>query len=238
MTFAPLFQGLRACAFMERAFQVDQATFQALATVYPLPDTLSHAVLKRQVEFVAGRACARQALARLTGETQAVIPTQDDRAPQWPAGFVGSITHTTGYAAALVAPSAAYYGLGIDCEHLLSPEQLALQRHICTAQELETLQASQSGWRAEEILTLIFSAKESLYKCFYPRVQTYFGFHAARLLTFDATRGTFAIRLEQDVHAALRAHSCWSGVFSRAASLLMTALVVPRDARPSAMACA
>ena len=82
--FAPLFRDFPACQFVETTFQVDVSTLHTLATLYPLPEPLQNAVLKRQVEFLAGRSCARQAIAGLTGSTQAVIPQQSDRSPGWP----------------------------------------------------------------------------------------------------------------------------------------------------------
>lgn len=226
--FAPVFHDFPACQFVETTFQVDVPTLHTLATRYPLPDQLHKAVLKRQVEFLAGRSCARQALAVLTGCAQALIPQQSDRSPGWPAGVVGAITHTVGYAAALVASCTMYDGVGIDCERLLAPDQLPLQRHICTPNELDNLHAMQQTWSLAELLTLVFSAKESLYKCLYPQVQTYFGFEAARVIALDFTQRTFVIRLEQDVHRSLPAYAQWTGSFARHQHLLMTVIVSPQ----------
>lgn len=223
--FAPVFRDFPACQFVETTFEVDVSTLHTLATRYPLPDQLHKAVLKRQVEFLAGRSCARQALAVLTGCTQVLIPQQSDRSPGWPAGVVGAITHTVGYAAALVAPGTMYDGVGIDCERFLSPDQLPLQRHICTPNELDNLYALHQTWSPADLLTLVFSAKESLYKCLYPQVQTYFGFEAARVIAFDVMQRTFSIRLEHDVHHSLPAHAQWAGVFARHQHLLMTVIV-------------
>src|SRR5688572_21941564 len=57
---------------------------------------------KRRRDFILGRNCARKALAAL-GHGNAVIERRGNGAPLWPDGIVGSITHTSGYAAALVA---------------------------------------------------------------------------------------------------------------------------------------
>jgi 4'-phosphopantetheinyl transferase EntD len=75
---------------------------------------------------------------------------------------------------------------------------------------------------------LVFSAKESLYKCLYPQVQRYFGFEAARVCAVDLARGTFVVRLEKDVHPFRRAQAQWTGAFAREQDLLMTVLVVPK----------
>ena len=222
--FAPMLRHFPACQFVETTFAVDAATLYRLTMQYPLPTSLQQAVLKRQIEFLAGRCCARQAIARLTGETQVVIPQQDDRAPGWPPEIVGAITHTAGYAAALVAPQNVYDGIGLDCERIVSTEQLPLQRHICTPYELDTLHASCTTWSPEALLTLVFSAKESLYKCLYPRVQAYFGFEAARVVAVDVARGTFVVQLEKDVHPAWRTATQWTGIFACHRHLLMTAM--------------
>src|SRR5690606_3948746 len=56
---------------------------------------------KRQSEFLAGRLCAREALACLT-QQRSIPAVGEDGAPQWPAGVVGSITHGAGLALAVV----------------------------------------------------------------------------------------------------------------------------------------
>jgi enterobactin synthetase component D len=230
MTFAPAFRGLPACVFEETTFSIDKLTLRRLEHVYPLPNTLQRAVLKRQVEFLAGRVCAQQAIARLTGRKQAIIPLQSDRSPGWPAGVVGAITHTAGYAAALVAPSTRYHGIGIDCECVLSPDKLSLHEYICIPNELEDLLARYSTWSPEKLLTLIFSAKESLYKCLYPQVHKFFDFSAARVTVLDMEYHTFTIQLEKDVHTNMRAPSRWIGSFIHQHHLLMTMIVSPKGA--------
>ena len=233
MTFAAAFGNFHACMFMERGFQVDSLTLQQLARVYPLPDPLQRAVLKRQVEFLAGRVCAQQALAALTGHPPGSIPSQPDRAPGWPSGVVGSITHTTGYAAALVALETHYQGLGIDCEVVLSTDNLKLQKHLCVAHELEALQAAHNDWTPERLLTLIFSAKESLFKCLYRQVGKFFGFSAARVIALDPVQQTFVMQLEQDLTPHLRLHCQWTGHVKCQDNLLMTVIPYASDPQPS-----
>lgn len=229
MTFAPMFRELHACTFAERSFEVDTSTLHDLALVYPLPEKLNDSVLKRQVEFLAGRVCAKQAIKALIGHTPETIPAQSDRAPGWPPGIVGSITHTARYAAALVASDTHYHGMGIDCEAIISPDNLNLQKHICVANELEALHEAYSDWAPEELLTLVFSAKESLFKCLYRQTRKFFGFSAARVTALDATNATFIIQLEHDLTPHLQTHAQWSGQFQRQDALLMTAILYPRN---------
>jgi enterobactin synthetase component D len=227
MTFSPTFGNLHACMFVERTFQVDARTLQQLERLYPLPDALAKAVLKRQVEFLAGRVCAQQALTGLTGHQPGSIPSQPDRSPAWPSGIVGSLTHTTGYAAALIASETHYQGIGIDCEIVLSPDNLKLQKYLCVTHELEALHEAHSNWHPERLLTLVFSAKESLFKCLYRQVQKFFGFSAARLLSLDQEQGTFVIQLEQDLTPDLSRQTQWRGHFKFQGNLLMTVILYP-----------
>ena len=230
MIFAPTLAALPSCTFAERTFDVEESTLHHLASLYPLPASLQRAVLKRQVEFLAGRVCAQQAVEALTGDKPVAILAQPDRAPAWPAGVVGSITHTASYAAALVAADTHYQGIGIDCEVILSPENLTLQRQICVPHELEALQAVHSDWTPERLLTLVFSAKESLFKCLYRQVQKIFGFTAARLTSLDRAHQTFVMQLEQDLTPHLRTPSQWSGHFQCHNNLLMTVILYPSAA--------
>src|SRR5690606_26895531 len=118
---------------------------------------------KRQCEYLAGRLCARHALHRLTG--QADVPAVgEDRAPHWPAGVVASITHGQGQAAALVASTGQWRGVGIDLERLLSAERSQrLCGEILTPGERERLADVDTALHPW-LISLTFSAKESLFK--------------------------------------------------------------------------
>jgi len=136
---------------------------------------------KRQAEFLAGRLCAREALQRLTG-SGSVPAVGADRAPQWPAGVVGSITHGGGWAAAVVARREDWRGLGLDMEQLLPPARAErLAGEILSPAELRRLPALDAESRAR-LVTLTFSLKESLFKALYPLVLRRFYFQDAELL--------------------------------------------------------
>lgn len=117
---------------------------------------------QRRQEFTAGRSCARLALARLGGPA-ASIPRDIDRAPQWPDGFVGSITHCHGFCAAAVARDQLVRGLGIDAE-VVTPMDAEMARLVWSEGEKEDLPRLAPelvcGWAK-----LLFSIKESLFKC-------------------------------------------------------------------------
>ncbi|MGB5546088.1 MAG: hypothetical protein WBM74_05910, partial [Polyangiales bacterium] len=70
----------------------------------------------RVEQFTAGRVCSRIALGRLGVAATTPIPRGEDRAPIWPAGFIGSISHTDSWCAAAVARSESVRSIGIDLE--------------------------------------------------------------------------------------------------------------------------
>ncbi|MGC1460341.1 MAG: 4'-phosphopantetheinyl transferase superfamily protein [Steroidobacteraceae bacterium] len=151
-------------------------THDTIAAATLLPEeqqSLVRAVPKRISEFAAGRACARAALSQL-GYGTVALPAGADRAPCWPSGATGSITHTHGYCAAVVAATTQIRALGLDAE----PEDSVkphLWRRICCAEELATLQAQETAY-AIAAATLIFSAKEAFYKCQYTLTGEWLGF--------------------------------------------------------------
>ena len=130
----------------------------------PLPEEQAHVSAlspARRREFAAGRAALRAAL----GRDVAILP--DDRgAPVLPAGFVGSLSHKDGLAAALVAPDAGAR-VGVDLEHA-APSRQPIERRILTARE----QAAITGAR----ITLAFAIKEAIYKAIDPFLRRYVGF--------------------------------------------------------------
>jgi 4'-phosphopantetheinyl transferase EntD len=148
---------------------------------------IQKAVPKRRAEFGTARLCARRALAQLGIAPSALVPEQD-RAPRWPTGISGSISHTQGCCAVVVARSAHYRSLGLDVEQdkTLAPE---LREMICTAHERRVL-----GSRVAQDAMLYFAAKEAFYKCQYPLTQLFLDFLDVEL-EVDLVRGTFQARV-------------------------------------------
>ncbi|MBY6159629.1 4'-phosphopantetheinyl transferase superfamily protein [Mameliella alba] len=141
---------------------------------------MTNAQPARRAEFAAGRRAARQAMARL-GLPPAPVPMAPDRAPVWPTGLVGSISHAGGLCLAVVARATAFAALGVDLESdaPLDPDLIS---EICLPEELVGLPEAQRGGHAARI----FSAKEAAYKAHYPRARLVFGFHG---LHVDMERG-------------------------------------------------
>jgi 4'-phosphopantetheinyl transferase EntD len=122
-----------------------------------------NAVDKRRREFTAGRQCARQALRHL-GAPAGAIAVLPSRAPAWPAGVIGSITHCAGLVAAAVAHRRDLWGLGIDAEPCDELEA-DLVPYLCIEEERDwtARHRGEAPWSR-----IMFSAKESVYKCVSP----------------------------------------------------------------------
>jgi 4'-phosphopantetheinyl transferase EntD len=191
-------------------------------------DLVANAVEGRRREFVTARRCAREALAEL-GHAPAAIRSGPKREPQWPAGVVGSITHTAGFRAAAVAPRSIFASLGIDSEQN-GPLPNGIEESITVAGEPEMLAALDSAFPETQWSRLLFSAKESIYKAWYPLTSRWLGFEDARL-TIDPA-GTFAAQLLIDGARTDGGPPLTElrGRFLVAQGLIATAVAVPRPA--------
>lgn len=181
-----------------RAASFDPAGFsEALAESmhFEFPAKMRRAVPKRRAEFFAGRILALQGLQELGVKGGAV--SQDDRRPVWPSGIVGSITHTTGLAAALVARVEGVRGIGVDIEECMTEE---------VADRIATRIVYPTDWSAIEDLvqlkkhqqaTLVFSAKESIYKCLNPLTGVFFGFEDASIVSVNGDLCQLRFRLNK-----------------------------------------
>jgi enterobactin synthetase component D len=154
-----------------------------------LPQALRHATQKRQREFFAGRWCAEQALLCL-GAGSTHVGIAEDRAPIWPDGLVGSITHTGDFAAAAVAWAADIAGLGIDSERIIGPAAARDIADICMVDEA-TLFEAPHGRSFCEFCTFVFSAKESVFKCLFPLTRKFLEFSDVRITSIDWNRQHF-----------------------------------------------
>jgi 4'-phosphopantetheinyl transferase EntD len=187
-----------------------------------------NAVETRRREFITARHCAREALAKL-GYAPVPIQAGRKREPLWPAGVVGSITHTTGFRAAAVASQSVLASIGIDTEQ---NDKLpdGVEESITVRGEREMLAALSRAFPATNWGRLLFSAKESVYKAWYPLTGRGLGFEDARLVIEPA--GTFAAKLLVDgarTDGGLPLVEL-RGRFVVAHGLIATAVTVPSDA--------
>jgi 4'-phosphopantetheinyl transferase EntD len=181
-----------ARALLPPGVAVAAADPQVLHPLLPC-ESLPGAIQSRLREFSAGRHAARGAIAAL-GHPVRAIPQGDDRAPLWPAGLTGTITHNR--TACLAAVSNTAKGLGLDLEDD-SPLEPDLWDTILLPPERHWAETQPDPARAAK---LIFSAKEAAYKAQYPSSLTLFGFDtlliqiegAAFTATFQRPIGHFS----------------------------------------------
>ncbi|MER7751437.1 4'-phosphopantetheinyl transferase superfamily protein [Kitasatospora sp. NPDC097643] len=146
----------------------------------------------RRQEFATVRHLARAGMRDLGRPPQPVLPGAG-RAPRWPEGLVGAITHCAGYRAAVLARSSEVPGLGIDAEpnRALSAGALGAISH---PEERDQLAGLAREFPEVHWDRLLFSAKESVYKVWYPLAGRWLGFRDARV-EFDPLGGRFTVRL-------------------------------------------
>jgi enterobactin synthetase component D len=211
----------RAVHFQVADYTSDVASMAGVA----LPPTMSKAVAKRKAEYIAGRLCAMRAFEAQTGRAGLTIPTGTKGEPVWPDGWVGSITHTRGFAAAVVADSQKIRGLGIDSEEIMTTKVMEnVAPRICRAEEPYRPDGSMPR---ELYTTLIFSAKESLFKCLHPLVGKMFWFEDARIEIADDLSGTFYAELLTTLSEEFCAGLRLTGRFQVDAGLVHTGISLP-----------
>jgi 4'-phosphopantetheinyl transferase EntD len=190
---------------------------------------VARAVAKRRAEFTTVRTCARIALGRL-GLPPAPLLSGPSREPLWPAGIVGSITHCDGYRAAAVARAGEVASIGIDAEpHDALPA--GILPRVTLPAERDHLRDLPPGLHWDRLL---FSAKESVYKAWFPLARRWLGFEDAALLVTpgaDPARGTFTADLLVDDLPALagRPLRTLHGRYAVTGGLLGTAVTLTAD---------
>jgi 4'-phosphopantetheinyl transferase EntD len=163
------------------------------ATLFPREETaITRALEGRRREFATARACARAALEQL-GLSRRAVPVGAGGAPEWPAGIVGSITHCDGYRACAVALRGDLLAIGIDAE----PNQPLSERvldAVAFGGELVLVRRLADAEPTVHWDRLLFSAKEAVFKAWFPLTERRLGFGDAAL-TIDPCAGAFSARL-------------------------------------------
>lgn len=178
---------------------------------------ITRAVEKRRREFTTVRHCARAALAKLGVPPAPILPGERG-APCWPAGVVGSMTHTARYRAAAVAWSREIAAVGIDAE---PNEPLPDGVFDTIARPDERAAFAEPTGSAVCRDRLLFSAKESVYKAWYPLTHRWLDFHDATIRI--AAEGTFRAQLHVDGPV-----TGFTGRWCVAGGLVLTAIAARR----------
>jgi 4'-phosphopantetheinyl transferase EntD len=201
------------------------------AVLYPQEEAvISRAVEKRRREFRTVRHCARRALRELGLPPAPVLPGEH-REPLWPPGVVGSMTHCAGYRAAAVARSRDLLTVGIDAEphEPLPPDVLDV---IALTEEQVQIVELATALSAPHWDRILFCAKETVYKAWFPLTQRWLGFSEAAITidpaADDPTEGTFSARLlVAGPTIAGHALTGFDGRWLISDSLVITAIAVP-----------
>lgn len=143
-----------------------------------LPEAARNWAERRRNSFAAGRRAAGRALAESGYRSHALLGMTADGLPDWPPGWIGSISHADTVAGAVVMPTRDAWPvvLGFDLERIVDPGAAA--EIACSI--LPEAGPGASGLPLAEEITRAFSAKEALYKALYPQTRRFRGFEAAR----------------------------------------------------------
>jgi enterobactin synthetase component D / holo-[acyl-carrier protein] synthase len=153
------------------------------------------AVVKRRREFIAGRQYARSAMSQL-GMDAAPIAVLPSRAPAWPSGLTGSISHSGDVCVAVVAMESTFAGVGIDVESS-TPLPIELYATVCRPSEL-SVTAPGSIDQAK----MLFVVKEAFFKLYHPITNHFLDFLDVSV-RLDPARGTFSLELLEGLPAVL-----------------------------------
>ncbi|WP_406648518.1 4'-phosphopantetheinyl transferase superfamily protein [Aliisedimentitalea scapharcae] len=205
----PLFSASLGVAVTDPQAQAPAPMAEEIAGLSP------RAIDKRRREFAAGRHAVRIAMAQI-GVPAAPVRVGSDRAPIWPDGIVGGLTHTTTCAIAVVGRRAPVHSIGVDVEED-TPLKEKLLSEICLPREQVWLASQADPLR---LAKLIFSAKEAAYKAQYPYSRTVFGFSGMET-EWDLAQGRFTARLQRDVAPFATGHRI-NGRFAMGQGILVT----------------
>jgi len=185
---------------------------------------MTKAVAKRRREYTAGRVLARRAATKLGLGPIEVLP-REDRAPRWPEGVVGSITHTRGHVAVALARAEAFAGVGLDVEQA-EPLKKRLWDMICTDEDRAMLARHEEPERSL-LAKIVFSAKESAYKAQFAITEQFLGFSAMHI-DLDVANARFVATFRQEAGDVFRPGDTLAGRFVRTERLVATAVVIER----------
>lgn len=176
------------------AARVESATANSIVPVprqivVQVPETLAQArVRTRASDILLGRACGQLALQQ-AGAGSNHVGTGPSRAPIWPDGWSGSLSHTAGIAWAAVARNTDFASLGIDVEYLLTADALESVRRLALTSAERQLDGWEEAGDSTWFATAIFSAKESIFKCLNPLVEQFIDFAEMELSSVDPVAG-------------------------------------------------
>lgn len=157
----------------------------------------------RREQYSSGRRAVQLGLSALNVSDVPVL--LDDRKPDWPPLIVGSIAHTERLAVVLVGFKQDFRGVGIDILPKFSVSDKVRNR-ILQESELEIVRTVES----KDLATVLFCAKESIYKAINPATDEFLGFRDVCVqideLTTEFTAKTSSKKLSSELVASGRGY--------------------------------
>ena len=179
---------------------------------------------KRRSEFTLGRIFAHKALSSFNLESEPILRNPETREPCWPDSVLGSITHSGGFAAVAVGLKKEIRGVGIDLESFSRSIDFKIRRHLCVNSELEWLESLPTK-QAKRALLIIFSAKESIFKCLYPCTKTYLSFKDAAV-SVNETEKKFSFTIFKSLPGIMKKDLPIYGRYSEINKMLLTSVYI------------
>ncbi|MFC4588509.1 4'-phosphopantetheinyl transferase family protein [Sphaerisporangium corydalis] len=200
------------------------------AALFPEEElAIIHADDKRRKEFSTARVCAHDALRKLGMRPSPVLPGLRGE-PQWPPGVVGSITHCAGYRGAVVGVSSKVTTIGIDAEPN-EPLVHGVLDAVSLPEERESLRRLAARHPRVHWDRMLFSAKESVYKAWFPLTKRWLDFEDV-MISVDPANGSFSAWLRvTGPRVRGQRISAFGGRWMVDAGLILTAVIVPAPGR-------
>jgi enterobactin synthetase component D / holo-[acyl-carrier protein] synthase len=180
------------------------------------------AIPYRQKEFATGRWCAKNAMRRI-GFQEQPITVGIRREPIWPKGVTGSISHTNGLCGSVVTNADVTVGLDIE---RVSCDMSGIQELVFKKNEITQLEALEEKGHPAKVLA--FSAKESAFKCFFPKVGDFIDFGSVSV-SVDPVRRRFQVELQENLAPSLRRGYAFEGRYWVTGEFLVTFICHPSN---------
>jgi enterobactin synthetase component D len=160
----------------------------------------TRAVTKRKAEHVAGRMCIHWCYQMLTNQQPPMISSDKHGCPIWPFPFKGSISHSNTMAVGVLTKDSDLLSLGVDIETILDDKTTSDIVGMVLSSEEQSVHKTlyHQDMPFTRFVTLVFSAKEAIYKAIYPLVKHFFDFTAASVVAISNTKIQFVLH-----HSAL-----------------------------------
>ena len=190
-----------------------------------LPEQLKGASSQRRQEFVAGRYCVFNA-ARAIGLELETLPISAERGPVWPAGVIGSISHSKKLAIGCIGEVGQFRSIGIDTEEVFSNQTIKdIMEAIALDSEIAFI-TKEIPTRAKALaFTIVFSAKEALFKAIHPLCKQFIDFQEVKMTSLSLESKTFTLEVCEKIELG-HLPRVFQGFFFHEGNNLITVLPV------------